>query len=115
MATGNAQPGLLTAVVGLSGAVTRAVWASAAERGRGPEASLRIMGPVSLVSALVTAAAPHLGSWVVWPGAVLAGVGIFVFTSLGILALMQSVPQGKVGLATGSLSRTFFAGLLVGP
>jgi predicted MFS family arabinose efflux permease len=107
--------GLLTALVGLSGAITRVVWAAGAERGKGPEASLRIMGPVSLVAVFVTAAASYVNVWLVWVGAVLAGVGIFIFTSLGMLALMQAVPEDSVGLATGSLSRTFFAGLLAGP
>lgn len=107
--------GLLIAVVGPTSTVTRVVWASRAERGSGPHTSLRVMGPVSVVAALIIAAAPYWGGWLLWIGAVLAGVGIFIFTSLGMLALVQAVPQGSVGLVTGSLSRTFFAGLLAGP
>lgn len=107
--------GLMTAVVGISGALTRIVWARTAESGKGPHHALRIAGPIALAAVLAIATAPVVGGWTVWVGSALAGVGIFAFTALGMLAVIQAVPATGVGRATGTLGRMFYAGLLSGP
>lgn len=107
--------GFVAALAGLSGVVARVVWPVVAERRWGPPAALRVMAPIAVAAVVVVVAAAFVAAWLVWVGAVLIGAGITVFNSLGMLAVLQEVPSAAVGVATGALSRAFFAGLLVGP
>jgi thiosulfate dehydrogenase (quinone) large subunit len=110
-----ARAGLLIATVGLTGALARVVWAAAAERRGGPVASLRVLPLIGVTALASILLSTYLARWLVWPGAALAGLSVLTFTALGMLAVVDVVPYDRVGTASGSLSRAFFGGLLVGP
>lgn len=106
--------GLLFGVVGATGAVTRIVWAGAAERGRGAGAALRLMAPLSVAGIGLVLLASVIHPWLIWPAAALCGLAIFAYTSLGMLALVTHLPEGHIGTATGTFARAFFGGILGG-
>lgn len=108
------RAGLVSALLGASGIVARVLGPVVAERRFGARTALRLMGPVAVLAIVAFAAAPWAGSWLVWVGGVLGG-SITIFTSLGMLALVQAVDGDALGAVTGALSRSFFAGFVVGP
>jgi MFS family permease len=108
--------GLLIAVVGLTGFVSRIIWPTVSERFVGHGRALRAQGVVSAFSAvlLTLAAMEILGSWVLVPAAFLLAAGSIAWNAVGMLAVMDLSPKELVGKGTGIVLLGFLLGYGVG-
>lgn len=109
--------GSLIALVGLVGIASRISWPRASERFIGHGRTLRILGLMTTVTALLLAfaALDVLPSWVLVPAALLLGGGAVAWNAVGMLAVMEFSPKGMVGKGTGLVLFGFLLGLAVGP
>jgi len=109
--------GLLIAVVGLVGFVSRLSWPTVSERRVGHGRTLRIQALSSTGAAalLALAASGVVASWVLVPAAVLLAVGSISWNAVGMLAVMDFSPPGRVGRGTGIVLLGFLLGLAAGP
>lgn len=106
--------GLAVGLIGLTAFAGRIVWARFAER-RG-----RFAGPLgaialsAVVASLVFLLAQVVGLWVVWVAAVLTGLSVSSWNSVGMLGVITVAGTGQAGRASGIVLRGFLAGLAVG-
>lgn len=109
--------GSLIAFVGFAGIASRIAWSRASERFIGHGRTLRILGLITTITALLLAFAAMdvLPSWVLVPAALLLGGGAIAWNSVGMLAVMEFSPKGMVGKGTGLVLFGFLLGLAVGP
>ncbi|NIS20825.1 MAG: MFS transporter, partial [Thermoplasmata archaeon] len=109
--------GSLIAVVGFAGIASRIAWSRASERFIGHGRTLRILGLMTTVTALLLAFAAMdvLPSWVLVPAALFLGGGAVAWNAVGMLAVMEFSPEGMVGKGTGLVLFGFLLGLAVGP
>jgi MFS family permease len=109
--------GSLIALVGFAGIASRIGWSRASERFIGHGRTLRILGLLTTVTALLLAFAAmgSLPSWVLVPAALFLGGGAVAWNAVGMLAVMEFSPKGMVGKGTGLVLFGFLLGLAVGP
>lgn len=106
--------GLAAAVVGLTAVIGRVVWAKFADNGAryrlalGAMAALAVIGPVVLAGADASIA-------YLWIGAVLAGVSVSSWNSVGMLAVIDDASAEGAGSASGWVLFGFLLGLGVAP
>tara|TARA_Y100000746_G_C15234581_1_gene338879 strand:- start:12 stop:323 length:312 start_codon:yes stop_codon:yes gene_type:complete len=55
-----------------------------------------------------------VGSWIMWPVAVLSAVGLNAWNAVAMLYVIVGVPQQKSGRASGRVVMGFMVGLTVG-
>jgi predicted MFS family arabinose efflux permease len=110
------QAGLLIAGVGLVGVAARIGWGSVSERWFGHGNTLRLMGLLTTVSALLLALASQgaVASWALVPAALLFGTGAIAWNAVGMLAVMDYSPVGLVGRGTGRVQLGFLLGFGTG-
>jgi len=108
--------GSLLAVVGFTGIAARILWPRYSERTLGHGRTLRIVAGLSAITALLLAlaAAGSLDSWVLVPAALLLGAGAIAWNAVGMLAVMDLSPPGRVGKGTGTVLFGFLLGLAAG-
>ncbi len=107
--------GLVIAVSGGSGALSRIVWGRIAERARHPSLPLVIIGVISLTASLATWLSPYTTPGLIWVGAVLVGMSTGSWMSVGMMgAIMLSGPS-RTGRGTGAIVLGFGLGLTIGP
>jgi predicted MFS family arabinose efflux permease len=106
--------GATVAVTGFVGIAARIGWSRAAEVALGSRRALRWIGGLAAVAGLALAAAPSVGSWLVWPAAVLTGLSASSWNSVGMLAVIQTVPSRLAGRASGVVLLGFLSGLGLG-
>jgi predicted MFS family arabinose efflux permease len=105
--------GLAVSVTGLVGIVARISWGRIAERRFGSARSLAVIAVLAVIAALVLAAARQLAP-LVWLGAMLAGASASSWNTVGMLAIIQSVPASRAGRGSGVVLFGFLAGLASG-
>ncbi|MEX2251301.1 MAG: MFS transporter [Acidimicrobiia bacterium] len=110
------KAGLLIAGVGLVGVAARITWGSVSEKWFGHGNTLRLMGVLTTVSALLLALASRgaLKSWALIPAAVLFATGAIAWNAVGMLAVMDYAPPGLVGRGTGRVQLGFLMGISAG-
>lgn len=109
--------GSLIALVGFSGIASRIAWSRASERFIGHGRTLRILGLLTTVTALLLAfaALDVMPAWVLVPAALFLGGGAVAWNAVGMLAVMEFSPKGMVGKGTGLVLFGFLLGLAIGP
>lgn len=112
MSTGAA--GLVLAVTGPVGIVARLGWARVAEGRLGKVRSLMIIALLGTVAGLALAFAGVLGTWVIWGAALLIGLSVFCWTSVGMLAVIEFLPPALAGRGSGVVFFGFSCGIGVG-
>ena len=55
-----------------------------------------------------------MGTWVVWVSAIVAGVSVFSWTSVGMLAVIEVLPAALAGRGSGAVYFGFISGFGVG-
>jgi len=55
-----------------------------------------------------------VGSWIMWPVAVLSAVGLNAWNAVAMLYVIVGVPQQKSGRASGRVVMGFMVGLTIG-
>ena len=106
--------GLVLAVTGPVGIVARMGWARVADGRLGKVRSLMIIAVSGTVAGLALAFAGVLGTWVIWGAALLIGLGIFCWTSVGMLAVIEFLPSALAGRGSGVVFFGFSCGIGVG-
>lgn len=63
---------------------------------------------------LMLLAAVGVGSWIMWPAAVLSALGLNAWNAVAMLSVIIGVPQHQSGRASGRVVMGFMAGLTMG-
>lgn len=107
--------GMLVAVVGIGGIVSRVSWSAAAERraaGAGAAAGpLPWLSAGATCSALLVLAAPAAGPWLLWAGAAGLGLTAVAWNAVVALALIERAPADVAGRTAGRVLIAFYLGL----
>ncbi len=109
--------GSIIAAVGLVGIVARILWPHASERRLGHGRTLRLLSLLTTMTAVLLglAALDVVDSWVLVPAAIMLGAGAIAWNAVGMLAVMEFSPPGRVGKGTGLVLMGFLLGLAMGP
>lgn len=108
--------GLLVTLFGLTGMISRIIWAAIAERiGRAPLV-LVVLSAGGLVGLGLIAATERIAAvWPIWVGVALTGVTIGTWNVIAQLTVVREVPSTHAATATGSVHAAFAIGLAAGP
>ncbi|GIU91340.1 MAG: hypothetical protein KatS3mg011_0246 [Acidimicrobiia bacterium] len=106
--------GLAVGLMGLVGVVARIYWARSAELSLGSVRALRAIAWLAAAAAGALLVAPRLGPVGLWVGAALTGVSASAWNSVGMLAIIESLPPVAAGRGSGVVLLGFLAGLAVG-
>lgn len=107
--------GAVAAAIGLFAFMGRIAWARFSEIRGEFVMPLAAIAALSVLAGLVMLAAPTLGAWLVWVGAVLIGVSSSSWNSVGMLAVINEAGAAATGRASGIVLFGFLAGLGLGP
>ena len=106
--------GLVLAVTGPVGIVARLGWARVAEGRLGKVRSLMIIALLGAAAGVALAFADVMGTWVIWVAALMIGLGILCWTSVGMLAVIEVLPSALAGRGSGAVFFGFSCGIGVG-
>lgn len=110
---GVATAGLIAAVIGLVGLVSRIWWARRAES-RDSSALLTLAAGAAAGVGLALLGQIG-GTWLVWPGAALFGAAALASNAVAMLELVRTVPAASLAAATGVLVTGMYVGFASGP
>ena len=106
--------GLVVALTGLTGIGTR-IWAAWLAETRVEPAQLLVWLAYSAVAcSLLLVTATSVGSWVLWPTAVVFSFGFTAWNAVAMLAVIRSVTTAHAGRASGVVMLGFLGGYSVG-
>ena len=108
------RAGLVLAITGPVGILARIGWARVAEGRVGMVRSLMIIALLGVVSGVALAFGGGLGNWVIWVSAVIAGLSVFAWTAVGMLAVIEILPAALAGRGSGAVYFGFIARFGVG-
>tara|TARA_E500000331_G_C16857498_1_gene540525 strand:- start:76 stop:405 length:330 start_codon:yes stop_codon:yes gene_type:complete len=63
---------------------------------------------------LMLCVAVGVGSWIMWPAAILSALGLNAWNAVAMLSVIIGVPQHQSGRASGRVVMGFMAGLTMG-
>lgn len=107
--------GFAVGLVGLSAFFGRIGWARLAEQ-RGRYAwPLATIATGAIVASALFLASQTIGMWLVWVAAIVTGVSVSSWNSVGMLAVITEAGTDRAGRASGVVLLGFLAGLGVGP
>ena len=110
----NTTAGLVLALSGLVGMATRILAGRLAEHRIAPLPLLAILAGVGGVVSLLLTVTLAIGSWLLWPIAVLFAVGYAAWNAVAMLAIIVGVDRSHAGRASGAVMVGFLGGLAVG-
>jgi predicted MFS family arabinose efflux permease len=110
---GVTSTGLIAAVIGLVGLVSRIWWARRSEA-RG-SASLLALATGSAAGVAVALLGQVGGSWLVWAGAAVFGAAALASNAVTMVELVRTVPAASLAAATGLLVTGMYLGFAAGP
>jgi predicted MFS family arabinose efflux permease len=109
-----AAAGLVVALTGLLGMGMR-VWAARlAETRIEPTRMLVWLAYSAVVCSLMLVAATSIGSWWMWPTAVMFSIGYTAWNAVAMLAVIKGVSKTQAGRASGVVMFGFLGGLSIG-
>lgn len=108
------RAGLVLAITGPIGILARIGWGRIAEGRLGMVRSLMMIASLGVVSGVFLAFGEDLGNWVIWVAAVVAGVSVFAWTSVGMLAVIEILPADLAGSGSGRVYFGFICGFGIG-
>lgn len=107
--------GLIAALVGLVGLLSRIWWGRAADKGSRQAAALLTLAVGAAVGIVLVMASALAGSWLVWVGAAVFGAAALASNAVTMVALISAVPAASLGTATAFLSTGMYLGFGSGP
>ena len=110
----NVRAGLVAGLPGGLAIATRIIWARLAEHRIAPPKALAIQSFLTVLVMLMLLAAVGVGSWIMWPAAVLSALGLNAWNAVAMLSVIIGVPQNQSGRASGRVVMGFMAGLTIG-
>jgi len=108
------RAGLVLAITGPVGILARIGWGRVAEGRVGMVRSLMIIALLGVIAGVSLAFGEGLGTWVIWVSAVVVGVSVFAWTSVGMLAVIEVLPTALAGRGSGVVYFGFISGFGVG-
>jgi len=107
------RSGLLVAVAGLCGMAGRIGWSRVAERRLGAPTTLMTLAAIGLVAVCLVLLAGRVPA-LLWAGAAALGASSGSWNSVGMLAVIDRMPSGTSGAASGVVMFGFLTGLAAG-
>jgi MFS family permease len=106
--------GWVIAVSGLAGMAARVVAGQLAETRFRPLPMLSGLAAIGASVPLLLMGVLTVGSWILWPIAVLFAIGHGAWNAVAMLAIIVGVPKAEAGRASGAVMFGFLGGLAVG-
>ena len=106
--------GWVIAVSGLAGMAARVVAGKLAETRFRPLPMLSGLAAIGASVPLLLMGVLTVGSWILWPIAVLFAIGHGAWNAVAMLAIIVGVPKAEAGRASGAVMFGFLGGLAVG-
>tara|TARA_B100000579_G_C22816714_1_gene848305 strand:- start:562 stop:1704 length:1143 start_codon:yes stop_codon:yes gene_type:complete len=110
----NVKAGLVAGLPGGLAIGTRIIWAHLAEHRIAPPKALAIQSFLTVLVMLMLCIAVGIGSWIMWPAAILSALGLNAWNAVAMLSVIIGVPQHQSGRASGRVVMGFMAGLTMG-
>lgn len=107
--------GVLAGMTGLAAFVARILWSSLSEHVRGFGRPLGAMAMLAAAATAAMAAAPTVGPWLLWSGALAHAATGLAWNSVGMLAVMAIAGPARAGHASGIVLLGFLGGFGLGP
>ena len=114
LAMSNVKAGLVAGLPGGLAIATRIIWAHLAEHRIAPPKALAIQSFLTVLVMLMLCVAVGVGSWIMWPAAILSALGLNAWNAVAMLSVLIGVPQHQSGRASGRVVMGFMAGLTMG-
>jgi|TARA_Y100000590_G_scaffold146229_2_gene168072 MFS family permease len=114
LAMSNVKAGLVAGLPGGIAIGTRIIWAHLAEHRIRPPIALAIQSSLTALVMLMLWIAVAVGSWIMWPVAVISAVGLNAWNAVAMLYVIIGVPQQNSGRASGRVVMGFMSGLTIG-
>ncbi|MDH4117343.1 MAG: MFS transporter [Acidimicrobiia bacterium] len=106
--------GSAVTVMGVVGVIARIIWGRVTEVWLGADLSLAVIAVLAAAGGMLLVAGPGIGSWSIWPAAILTGLSASAWNTVGMLAVIDRVPVELAGRASGRVMFGFLAGLGIG-
>lgn len=107
--------GAAAAVLGLVAVAARFVWSWRSERVADFGVPLGALAVASVAAVLAIWAAPAVGPWLLWIGAVVAGASVAAWNAVGMLAVVVLTDVANAGRASGLVLFGFLGGFTSSP
>jgi len=114
LAMSNVKAGLVAGLPGGLAIGTRIIWAHLAEHRIAPPRALAVQSVLTALVMLMLWVAVAVGSWIMWPVAVLSALGLNAWNAVAMLSVIIGVPRHQSGRASGRVVMGFMAGLTAG-
>lgn len=115
LALGPAHAGAVASALGLTAVGSRILWSRAGEGLPRFAPSLALISTLSILAVAAVWAAPFVGVWLLWVGAVGAGASLTAWGGLTMLAVIAGTEARHAGRASGLIQLGFLSGLAWGP
>lgn len=110
----NTTAGLVLALSGVAGVVSRIIAGRLAEQRIAPLALLSYLALVGALVGTLLSATLTVGAWLLWPIALFFAVGHAAWNAVAMLAIILGVDRSQAGRASGAVMVGFLGGLTVG-
>ncbi|MFE7223477.1 MFS transporter [Nocardioides sp. NPDC057577] len=107
--------GLIAALVGLVGLLSRIWWGRHADAGSRQASTLLVLAIGAALGVVLVMASTLVGSWLVWVGAAVFGAAALASNSVTMVVLISTVPVESLGTATAFLATGMYLGFGSGP
>lgn len=107
--------GLIAALVGLVGLLSRIWWGRRADADSRQASTLLTLAVGAALGVVLVMASTLLGSWLVWVGAAVFGAAALASNAVTMVVLIRTVPVASLGTATAFLATGMYLGFGSGP
>lgn len=110
-----ARAGMLAAILGLVGVISRVLWGRGADALGRPSTLLAALAALSAVFQLGVWMSEAVGAWLLWLSVVGLGFSAFAWAALAMLALLRLVPRHLTGRGSGIMLLGGHSAMVVAP
>lgn len=107
--------GLIAALVGLVGLLSRIWWGRRADADSRQAATLLTLAVGAALGVVLVMASTLVGGWLVWVGAAVFGASALASNAVTMVVLIRAVPVASLGTATAFLATGMYLGFGSGP
>ncbi|MET8520530.1 MFS transporter [Nocardioides sp. NBC_00163] len=107
--------GLIAALVGLVGLLSRILWGRRADTDSRQVSTLLTLAIGAALGVVLVMASTLLGDWLVWVGAAVFGAAALASNAVTMVVLVRTVPIASLGTATAFLATGMYVGFGSGP